>query len=527
MHAFAFFLLNAFAAIAICAPADVASTFQQQCLSFTPETFIKNSTRTHLEYVTNGTTLVFPDNVASCARPSQLVSTNLCRIALSIPTSNRSSITFELWLPETWPVARYLSTGNGGIDGCVKYEDLAYTTANGFASMGTNNGHNGTTGVTFLNNPDILQDYAYRALHVGTATGKLLTEKFYSKAPSYSYYLGCSLGGRMGIKAAEAFPDDFDGIVAGCPAVDFNHLQGERAMFYTITGAVNSTDFITADQWTGLIHDEVLKQCNEIDGVKDGIIEVPDKCHFRPETLLCNEYKSLECLNGEQVLQLKQIYATYLYPDGRLIFPRMNPGNEIMAATKFFAGSPFSYSEDWFRYVVLNDTTWNASLYNSSLAALADTQNPFNIRTFPGTLPTFKPRGGKIISYHGGQDNQITSFNTERFWNRMYRSDPNLQDYYRFFRISGMFHCSSGPGAWVIGQGGGASAVGVLFERHQNVLAAMVEWVENGVAPETLVGTKFVNDSVALGIDFQRNHCLYPLEQTYVGGDYKQVSSWK
>lgn len=97
---------------------QASNSFQQRCLSFAPEKLIRNSTRTALEFVTNGTTLEFPDNVASCARPSQLVSTNLCRVALSIPTSNRSSITFELWLPEQWQAARYLSTGNGGIDGC-------------------------------------------------------------------------------------------------------------------------------------------------------------------------------------------------------------------------------------------------------------------------------------------------------------------------------------------------------------------------------------------------------------------------
>ena len=98
----------------------VSNPFQTQCLSFRPELFIANSTRTHLEYVTNGTTLLFPDNVASCGRASQLVSKNICRIALSIPTSYRSSITFELWLPDDWSSARrYVSTGNGGIDGCL------------------------------------------------------------------------------------------------------------------------------------------------------------------------------------------------------------------------------------------------------------------------------------------------------------------------------------------------------------------------------------------------------------------------
>jgi feruloyl esterase len=154
----------------------------------------------------------------------------------------------------------------------------------------------------------------------------------------------------MGIMAAELYPDDYDGIVAGCPAVDFNHLQGERAWFYTITGAINSTNFISADLWKGLIHDEVLKQCDKIDGVIDGIIEVPDKCRFNPYALLCWPFpwiwnRNPVCLNLAQVLQLQQIYATYTYPNGELIFPRMNPGNEIMAVLKFFAGAPFSYSE--------------------------------------------------------------------------------------------------------------------------------------------------------------------------------------
>lgn len=113
-----FLALAALISLAQPVTAQDPNAFRQQCLSFTPEKLIRNSTRTRLEYVTNGTTLEFPDNVASCNRPSQLVLTNVCRVALSIPTSHRSSITFELWLPEDWPTARYISTGNGGIDGC-------------------------------------------------------------------------------------------------------------------------------------------------------------------------------------------------------------------------------------------------------------------------------------------------------------------------------------------------------------------------------------------------------------------------
>ena len=116
-----------------------------------------------------------------------------------------------------------------------------------------------------------------------------------------------------------------------------------------------------------------------------------------------------------------------------------------------------------------------------------------------------------MIIYHGGQDNQITSLNTERFYNFFSRSTQatsnELDEFFRFFRVPGMFHCNSGPGGWVIGQGGGASATGIPFAGENNVLAAAVQWVENGTAVEEVIGTKFVNDSVPLGVDFQHRHC--------------------
>lgn len=118
-----------------------------------------------------------------------------------------------------------------------------------------------------------------------------------------------------------------------------------------------------------------------------------------------------------------------------------------------------------------------------------------------------------MITFHGGQDNQITSFNTERFYDGLLAeaADGNscqLDDFYRFFRVPGMFHCNTGPGGWVIGQQGGSAANGIEFDSSVNVLAAVVDWVENKVAPKSILGTKFVNDTVGLGIALQRNHCL-------------------
>ncbi|KAK9388921.1 Tannase/feruloyl esterase [Lipomyces mesembrius] len=510
--------------------AATADDFQANCLSLKPEQYIRNSTRTVLEYVPAGTNLTFPDNVASCSRPSQVVSSDICRLALSIPTSNRSSITFEAWLPRDW-TGRFLGTGNGGVDGCIKYEDLAYGSSQGFATVGSNNGHNGTTAIAMLNNLDVTIDFAWRSLHTMVTSGKTLTKEFYHQSPSKSYYIGCSLGGRQGIKAAEMFPHDFDGIVAGSPALDFNSLISWRASFFPITGSANSSNFITASQWDTLIHDEVLKQCDGLDGVLDGIIEDPTICDFRPETIMCSSStNATNCLTPTQVEMVRRIFSPFYGEDGQLIYPAMQPGSEIYALQKLYAGAPFSYSNDWFKYVVYSDPNWNASDFDRKDAAAAEALNPGDIRTWPSSLATFQSTGGKIISFHGQQDNQITSFNTPRFYDRLLRgmqkTTSELDDFFRFFRISGMYHCNSGPGAWVVGQGGDASADGIPFAPQNNVLAALVAWVENGTAPDTITGTKFKNDDPTQGISFQRSHCRYPLRNTYLGGNSSSPESW-
>lgn len=168
--------------------------FRARCEAFVPETYVYNSSRHVLEYIPAGTNLSLPDNDPTCARPNQTTAVDLCRVALLVPTTNRSSISFELWLPDNW-TGRFLATGNGGIDGCkygmveigsmqhdlrwpsmglssqhvgIKYEDLAYTTQHGFASVGSNNGHNGTTLKAMYWNLDVVTDYSWRSYVVAS-----------------------------------------------------------------------------------------------------------------------------------------------------------------------------------------------------------------------------------------------------------------------------------------------------------------------------------------------------------------------
>jgi feruloyl esterase len=138
------------------------SDFASKCLNFQPTNFVANATVNILDFVSAGTTLLFPENDSSCSRPNQTVSVDVCRIALNISTSSRSSIISEVWLSAKW-AGRFLATGNGGIDGCLKYEDLNYGTKYGFAAVGSNNGHNGTGGTSFLRNDEVLEDYVWRS----------------------------------------------------------------------------------------------------------------------------------------------------------------------------------------------------------------------------------------------------------------------------------------------------------------------------------------------------------------------------
>lgn len=175
--------------------------------------------------------------------------------------------------------------------------------------------------------------------------GKRLTDIFYRTPHAKSYYLGCSLGGRQGFKAAEMFPSDFDGILAGSPALDFNNLVSWRASFFPLTGSIDSANFITASTWTTVIHDEILNQCDGLDGVIDGIIEDPNLCNFRPEALMCNENRDADCLTSVQIEMVRKIFRPLYGENGKLIYPAMQPGSEGMAVNKLYAGKPFSYSE--------------------------------------------------------------------------------------------------------------------------------------------------------------------------------------
>ncbi|KAK5136184.1 hypothetical protein LTR08_004021 [Meristemomyces frigidus] len=510
---------------------NIVSNPESACESIASNFVSQNVTVNFAHYIPAGTNISLEQDgvLATCARPSQVVSVDLCRVAMLVKTSSISNITLEAWLPTNW-TGRFLSTGNGGTSGCIQYEDLAYTAGFGFATVGANNGHNGTSGEAFYQNSEIVADFAYRSLHTGVVVGKAITKAYYEQNYTKSYYLGCSTGGRQGMKSVQDFPDDFDGVLAGAPAVAFDNLSSWSGHFLLVQGSNTSATWLDPAEWA-MVHQDILLQCDGIDGVADGIIEDPDLCHYRPENLLCGSGNSTHCLSAAKVRSVGLTFEPYYGTNGALIFPRMQPGSELIASGVYYTGTPFQYSTDWFRYAILEDPTWDPTTQTSADADTAARKDPSGISTWKGDLSAFKNKGGKLLHYHGQADPVITSTNSPRYYNHIVRSmglpSSELDAFYRFFRISGMGHCSGGVGAWQIGQNG-ASAVNATLDAQHNVLLRMIDWVENGEAPETLTGVKFVNDTASLGVDFVRNHCKYPLRNQCVdAGNYQKPEAWK
>jgi feruloyl esterase len=185
--------------------------------------------------------------------------------------------------------------------------------------------------------------------------------------------------------------------------------------------------------------------------------------------------------------------------------------------------------QDWWKYVIYNDTSYNGSDFGLQAIHDADAVNPAGTQTWNPDLSAFAKRGGKVITYHGRQDSLIAGGNSVRWYNLVNSTmgQKSMENFYRFFPVPGMDHCNGGPGGNAFGQVG-ASFQGLPKDKRYNVVLALVDWVENGNAPESIIGTKFINDTVALGVDSRRVHCALPKKSVLVkGGDWKEAQSWE
>ncbi|KAG6859818.1 hypothetical protein C0995_003511 [Termitomyces sp. Mi166 len=425
-----------------------------------------------------------------------------------------SAVQAEAWLPEYW-YGRFLGLGNKGLDGCIDYTNLDYGTSLHFATVGSNNGHNGNDGIAFLNELEVLADFSFRAVHLESVIGKQIVEAYYGRPHDKAYFLGCSMGGRQGTQSALMYPEDFDGIVAGAPATNFNFFEGWAAMLGQRIGAPDPTgndSFIPPELWD-VVAAEVLRQCDGQDGVEDGIITEPDECRFRPEAILCVPGQESGCLSIFQINALNEIYRPLFGRNGEFLYSRYDPGAEADGgAQQWFSGSIDPFIADWYRFAVLSDPAYSFENFSLDTIMLGDTLNPGIIGTVNGDFSFVAYGGRKFLTYHGRMDQVIPSGNSKEMYNNIARtlSMPSLDDFYRLFLVPGMNHCMGGPGATAFGQSGIAS--NVMNSSSYNVLLAMVDWVESGISPDVIIGTGSAGQT--------RMHCRYPQKSVWDGSTF-------
>jgi feruloyl esterase len=459
------------------------------------------------EKYAKGDVISLPETVASCGGPNTVanVTSDICRLVINVPTSDSSAIRLEAWLPNEWN-EKFLATGNGGIGGCIDYSTMQNGAQLGFAAFGTNAGHDGSAGFDFfLNQPEVINDFGYRAIHVEAEVGKQYIEHYYGTSASRSYYQGCSTGGRQGLQNAKLFPADFDGVLAGAPGIDWLHIVASKGILARRIGwpDLDSRAYVRPEQWRAIVAKQV-ELLDPLDGVVDGVIDDPTMFRFDPEILACGTgaLDDALCLGPDQVLSVKAAYQPLTNAQGEIVYPPFELGsNTAVFSENQLNGTAFlqyRVLDDFWRGAVYNDSTWTSNDFTQADMDFAVELNPGGVGFNDRDLSEFYSLGNKILAYHGRNDETITSMLAEEYFIGVQASlnltIEEMQSFYRLFLVPGMRHCAGGAGSWYFGQ------TPPLTENHldpsNNALLALVDWVENDRIPETLIGSKYTNDNV-------------------------------
>jgi feruloyl esterase len=453
-------------------------------------------------------------------------------------------IVFEVRLPTTTWNGKFLMQGCGGMCGALNMEAAEDSLVRGYAVVNTDMGHAGAAFVATwaYNDRQAEIDFGYRATHVVAEAAKAIVASYYGKPPAYSYFNGCSTGGRQGMVQAQRFPYDFDGIVSGAPVLS---EIGDGVLHLLWSARANAGPDgkpILDARKIPMIRAAVMAQCDALDGVKDNILQDPRACGFKPEEMQCKGGDRSDCLTAAEVAVVNRIYDGAHNSKGEKIFPGgMSRGSEYEWSPAFVGPTssegvksngailgrqsmiyqftqyltffddpgpgydPMSF--DWDRdppRLMLTETLYNA-------------QNP--------DLRKFKADGNKLILYHGWDDMEIPPGLSVDYYETATRTmggPEATRDFFRLFMIPGMAHCRRGPGA----------------DGFDPVIA-LENWVERGQAPDFILTYKMVKDQPYAGLPrlrfplkredyaWTRPVYAYPNVTAYTGsGDWKDPANW-
>jgi feruloyl esterase len=418
-----------------------------------------------------------------------------CRVAVTLKPTADSDIKTEFWLPMSSWNRKLQSVGNGAWAGVIPYGAMAQAVMGGYATAGTDTGHVGNTASFVPGHPERLVDYGHRAVHEMTVAVKAVIQSLYGNASQRSYWNGCSTGGRQGLMEAQRYPADYDGIIAGAPV---NARVHQMVWELWVAQAVHKDEasYIPPAKYK-TINDAALARCDADDGAKDGLLTSPDRCRFDPSVLQCKAGDDMSCLTAPQVAAAKQIYTPAKNPrSGKEIFPALQPGSELGWAG--LAGpEPVREAVEFFQYVVTNDPRWDfRTLDFDRDVAVAEKAASQIIDAIDPNLQPFFARGGKVLMYHGWNDQLVAPMNSVNYYQAVVGATTSSADSIRLFMMPGMTHCRGGAGP-------------DSFDR----MAVIERWVEKGEAPKQIVAEHLTNGVV----DRRRPLCPHPEIATYAG----------
>jgi feruloyl esterase len=448
-----------------------------------------------------------------------------CRVVLTLAPTKDSAIRAELWLPPggRWN-GKFQGVGNGGLAGDMPRAALAAGLARGYATAATDTGHDnaGGAGAFAQGHPEKIVDYGHRAIHLTAVVGQAITAAYYGHKPRHSYFVGCSQGGQEALMEAQRYPADYDGIIAGDP--DYNQTHHEvGAHLWVVATLYGQPDSHLGEAQARLVGAAVNRACDALDGIEDGVLEDPRRCHFDPVALQCRGPDATDCLSAAQVQAVRRLWDGPDSIAGAGYYPGLERGGEaalwpgwIVAPTPDenthgALGLPF------FRYFVYADPHWDFRSFDFRAGPpQIDVQLGDALDAVDSDLRAFQHRGGKLIHYHGYSDPDIPPRASIEYHDRVSASltrdsaRADAGDFYRLFMVPGMGHCGGGPGP-----------------NSFDMLAALERWAERGIAPQRIVATKYQDDNPQRAVLRSRPLCPYPSSAHYLGrGSSDDASSF-
>jgi feruloyl esterase len=421
-----------------------------------------------------------------------------CRVAATLKPSSDSDIKIEIWLPSADWNGKFQAVGNGAFSGSIAYPAMIAALARGYATASTDTGHTGNTASFALGHPEKLVDFGWRAVHEMTVVSKKVVASYYDAGPRFSYWNGCSAGGRQALKEAQRFPADFDGIIAGAPGLDWTGRASQAVYIAQALQKDESARLSSAK--AQLVHEAVLAACDTRDGVKDGVIDDPKTCSFNPAVLQCKGADDGSCLTPPQVNTVRMLYSPQVNNTTKRAIPGLLPGSELGWTDLGWTASARATGLDQFRFIVFKDPTWDISKFNPATDfTRAEEADDNTLNALDPNLKPFIARGGKLIQYHGWSDPQISPEASVQYYQRVLAAlggANNVRGSYRLFMAPGMGHCGGGNGPNTF-----------------DMVPALEQWVEQKKAPDQIIASRSVKGVV----DRTRPLCAYPQVAVYKG----------